>query len=107
MKTVYKSNGIVLGNHWGGGSGSYAATTFHSDISKKHLLKQNENALKDGSLDSGMGFENLIGARIIIETIRSRCIHGKIYTNSEYEEITLGVVTEEQEQFLIQALNTF
>ena len=40
MKQTFKSNGIVLGNYWGGGSGSYKATTFHSNISKENLIEK-------------------------------------------------------------------
>lgn len=100
MKTTYKSNGVVFGNYWGGGSGSFTATTFHSDISKEDLIEQNEKALESGSLDSGMGYESLIGALITIEIITTTEIKDKLFTNKEYEDIFIGELTEEQKDFL-------
>ena len=88
MKQTFNSNGIVLGNYWGGGSGSYKATTFHSGISKEDLINQNEKALENGSLDSGMGYESLIGALIVIQTVSCVEIDGEIYTNKKEEDLS-------------------
>lgn len=100
MKTTYKSNGIVLGNYWGGGSGLYKATTFHSDISIEDLIEQNKKALESGALDSGMGYESLIGALITIETKTTIEYEGKEFTNKEYEDVFIGDLTDEQMEFL-------
>jgi hypothetical protein len=100
QKISYTSNGRVLGNYWGGGSGSYAATSFHSDISKEDLIKQNEEALKSGALDSGMGYESLIGALLIIETRTEIIFEGKLYKNLEHENYFIGDLNEEQKEFL-------
>lgn len=99
-KVTYKSNGVVLGNYWGGGKGSYAATTFHSDISKEDLIEQNKQALKSGALDSGMGYESLIGALINIETITTLTYKDKPYINREYDNEFIGELTEEEMEFL-------
>ncbi len=99
-KITYKSNGLVYGNYWGGGSGAYAATTFHSDISKEDLIEQNNKALESGALDSGMGYESLIGALLVIKTKETREIDGKTFTSSEYEEMFIGELTEEDKDFL-------
>lgn len=99
-KVTYKSNGVVLGNYWGGGRGSYAATTFHSDISKEDLIEQNNKALANGRLDSGMGYESLIGALITIETISTLTYKDKPYVNIEYEDEFIGELTEEEIEFL-------
>lgn len=102
MKTSisFESKGYVLGNYWGGGSGSYPCKKLGSDISKEDLLNQNIKALNDGSLDSGMGFESLIGALITIETIRTIEFEDRIYSNSEFNEHFIGVLNDEQEEFL-------
>ena len=100
MKVTYKSDGLVLGNYWGGGSGSYTATTLHSNISKEDLIEQNKRALESGALDSGMGYESLIGALIIIETKSVIEHEGKEFTNKEYEEVFIGNLTDEQKEFL-------
>ena len=103
MKTTisYESKGFVLGNYWGGGQGSYPSIKFSSDISEDDLLEQNNKALNDGSLDSGMGYESLIGALITIETIRTIEFEDRIYVNSEFNEHFIGVLNDEQEEFLL------
>jgi hypothetical protein len=102
MKTSfsYESKGVVLGNYWGGGQGSYPCIKLGSDISEEDLLNQNIKALNDGSLDSEMGFESLIGALINIETIRAIEIEDRIYRNSEFNEHLIGNLNDEQEEFL-------
>jgi hypothetical protein len=97
---TYKSTGIVLGNYWGGGAGSYQARKFEADT-KEELLKQANKALKDGSLDSGMGYESLIGALIEIEMIETVLIDGKEYSRSEFESTFIGNLTGDQEDFLL------
>jgi len=42
-------------------------------------------ALKDGSIDSGMGYESLIGAMMVIEIIETITIDNKEYNNSAFE----------------------
>ena len=100
--TTYKASGMVLGNYWGGGSGSYPAKRLSSD-SLTELRKQIISGIKDGSLDSGMGYESLIGAIMYIETIETREIDGKTFIATEQETQFFGDMTEEQEEFLIEA----
>jgi hypothetical protein len=76
MRKKFNSSGLVYGNYWGGGKGSYPAKKFSSDF-YEDLIAKNENALKDGSLDSGMGYESLIGALLNIETIEIIEFEGK------------------------------
>lgn len=99
MKTTYKSTGYVLGNYWGGGKGSYPATTLYNE-SKKELIKEAEQLLKNGGLDSGMGYESLIGAILYIDTIRETEIDGRVFVNVSTEEELIGEMTLEEEEFL-------
>lgn len=98
---TYKATGIVLGNCWGGGICGYAAETL-TDNSITGLHKQVEDGIKDGSLDSGMGFESLIGAVMVIDKIDSREIDGKTFIAHDYENAVFGDVTPEQEEILIE-----
>ena len=98
-KVKYKSSGIVFGNYWGGGKGAYSATNFEAD-SKEKLIKKCNEALEDGSLDSGMGYESLIGALINVEIETTIKAKGKEFTNKEYESEFIGNLTEEEEYFL-------
>jgi len=97
----YHSKGIVLGNYWGGGSGTYTAREF-TTYSLEELLKLNNKALKDGSLDSGMGYESLIGAIITVIITTKIVIEDKDFYNTEEEEHYVGELTEEQIKFLEQ-----
>jgi hypothetical protein len=99
MTIKYKSKGVVLGNTWGGGRGSYPTIGIKCD-DLEHLIELNKEALKDGSLDSGMGFESLIGALLNIETIRTIEVDGRLYTTTETENLLIGDLTEKQIDFL-------
>jgi hypothetical protein len=98
---TYKATGIVLGNCWGGGICGYAATEIRA-TNRASLVQQIENGLKDGSLDSGMGYESLIGAIMVIDTIDSREIDGKAFIAHDYENDFFGDITPEQEEMLIE-----
>ena len=101
MKTTikYVSEGIVYGNFWGGGKGSYAAEKLGA-ATKEILLKEANEMLKTGGLDSGMGYESLIGALLSITKITTKVIQGKSYTNKETELEFIGDLTEEEMEFL-------
>ena len=60
-KISYHAEGFLLGNLWGGGKGAYPTIKLTSD-SIYGIRELAENALSDGSLDSGMGYQSLIGA---------------------------------------------
>jgi hypothetical protein len=103
MKTTFKSTGLVLGNLWGGGTGAYRSIELSSDT-REELIKQATNALNDGSLDSGMGYESLIGAILLVETIKTVEVDGEEFTRSEFETEYIGNLTEEQQDFLFDNL---
>ncbi len=99
---TYKATGIVLGNYWGGGQGGYAATEITA-TNRVSLIQQIENGIKDGSLDSGMGYESLIGAVMMIDEIDTRKIDGKTFIAHDYESEMFGDLTEKQQDFLLEA----
>ena len=98
---TYKATGIVLGNCWGGGQCGYKAESLTA-TNRASLVQQIENGIKDGSLDSGMGYESLIGAIMEIDTIDSREIDGKTFIAHNYEEEIFGDVTVEQQEMLFE-----
>ena len=85
----YHSSGFVLGQLWGGGKGGYPTRTFSAD-SLEELLELNKAALADGSLDSGMGFERLLAAKLNITTETSVVIEGEVFTNKQYDFEYIG-----------------
>lgn len=98
MKT-YRSEGLVYGKLWGGGEGAYPARKLER-MNRDTLLAKAKEMLEDGSLDSGMGYEYLIGALLVIEEIETITVNELDYQRSEYEYIFLGHLTEDQRQFL-------
>ncbi|HEY4755804.1 MAG TPA: hypothetical protein VIH28_07115 [Ignavibacteriaceae bacterium] len=98
MKTSFKSTGTVLGNLWGGGTGAYPATKL-TGKTKDEIIKQATKGL-DGSLDSGMGFERLLGAELIIVKTTTTVIEGKVFTCDEIEYEFVGELTDKQKEFL-------
>lgn len=99
MKTTFKSTGLVLGNFWGGGSGSYPSIKLSADT-REELIKQATDALNDGSLDSGMGYESLMGAILLVEIIKTVEVDSEEFTRSDFETEFIGELTEEQQDFL-------
>lgn len=96
---TYKATGIVLGNCWGGGVCGYAAHEIRA-TNRASLVQQIENGIENGSLDSGMDFESLIGALMVIDEIDSRKIDGKAFIAHGYEDEFFGDITPEQEEML-------
>ena len=101
-KTVkFTATGNVLGNLWGSGKGSYHATQITADTESEIIKIANEK-LNDGSLDGGAGFENLIGAILIIEKVTTVEIDGDIFTNCSVETEFIGALTEKERKFLAE-----
>jgi hypothetical protein len=99
MTTKFSAIGIVLGNTWGGGSGGYSTVVIEADT-KEELLEIANKKLNDGSLDAGMGFESLIGAKLMIKKSETIEIDGKLFTHTESEIELIGNLTDEQADFL-------
>ena len=96
---VYKATGYVYGKLWGGGEGAYPAETINS-ASYDDLCTQIKDGIESGGLDSGMGYQNLIGAVMYIDTITDMEIEGKIFSNVDTTQELFGDLTQDQENFL-------
>ena len=68
MIKKFRSKGLAYGKYWGGGEGAYQAEELTGET-KEELLEKANTMLTDGSLDSGMGYESLIGAILDVSTI--------------------------------------
>ena len=99
----YIARGLVYGNYWGGGRGAYASETIKAPTIKK-LLETAKKMLKDGSLDSGMGYESLIGAAFDVEEVETIEKNGKKYSRSEYSIELIGKLNEKEREFLTENL---
>jgi len=103
MSKRYVAKGYVLGNYWGGGTGAYPARKVTGET-KDAVLAEAKKKLDDGSLDSGMGYESLIGAILDIEEIETVTVDGKEFERSENEIEFIGDLNESQCSFLTDCL---
>lgn len=106
MSKSYSAEGIVWGRLWGGGKGGYAARKLYA-TSKSELYRKIENALDDGSLDSGMGYEHLLGAVMVIITKTTITVGGDLFTNEssyfeDFGDVPEDIVNELEEQLLFE-----
>lgn len=96
----YKSRGVVLGNLWQGGRGFYPAEGLEAKT-KAELLKKAKEMLKSGALDSGMGFDGLNSAYLMIEEIETIKKNGKEYKNNNFFDEFIGKPSEEEKKQFI------
>jgi len=99
MEKEYKANGLVYGKYWGGGEGSYQAESYQSKT-KKGLDKLINKGVNDGSIDSGMGYQEILGAFMIVEKIITIKKDGEEYKRSEHNGEFYGNLAEKQQDFL-------
>ena len=97
--TNYIATGYVLGNLWGGGEGAYPSSQVEAKT-RKEVLRKAKKELSTGGLDSGMGFESLIGALLTLRKIETIIVKNKDYLRSDYEDIFIGKLSGKQEEFL-------
>lgn len=99
-RTTFMARGWVLGNLWGGGTGGYMAKTLYGDTFEE-IKKQAEEGIKDGSLDSGMGYESLIGAKLRVVKTEIAEINGKEFSHDTVlRPLYIGNLTYKQKMFL-------
>lgn len=95
----YIAKGLVYGLFWGGGEGTYPARTIVSS-SMSDLTEKIMKGIDNGSLDSGMGYQRLIGAIMDITTETTIVIGGEDYVNKSYTTEFFGDLSENQQEFL-------
>ena len=100
-KFSYDSTGLVFGNLWGGAKGSYPARKLTAETLDDLMAQANEGL--DGGLDSGMGFERLLGAVLFITKKTTITMNEKPFCNKEsLEPVFIGELTDEEKDFLIE-----
>lgn len=102
-KIEFIAKGLVYGNTWGGGKCGYQSKELKANT-REELLQQATKGIENGSLDSGMGYESIIGAALVITKITIVTIKGKNYKNKESEIALIGNLTEEEQDLLINYL---
>ena len=95
----FVANGTVYGTFWGGGKGYYPSRKLEGS-SLEEIKKLAEDGL-DGTLDSGMGFKDLLGTLLYVTRIECVEIDGKDFYHEEYETLIIGDLTDDQVDFLM------
>lgn len=100
MKTSYSAKGYVVGNHWGGkDKGAYPSEEVKAETLEE-LKTKIEKGICDGSLDSGFGFQNLIGAYMCVTTHRTIEVEEFLFENTSCDYEFYGQLTESDVEFL-------
>jgi len=100
MSKSYSATGVVYGNCWGGGKCRYAATELSGFSSLRALKTEAKEMLKTGALDSGMGYESLIGALLYIRKETTITFKKKVFYNVEIFPWFVGKLSVEEGDFL-------
>lgn len=103
MESKFKAKGMVLGNLWGGGKGAYPTIEVAAD-SREEVHSLIKIHLNSGSLDSGMGFESLVGAVMIVTKITRIEVDGLPFSNRQEEVELFGDLNEFEQEFLLDNL---
>lgn len=78
---TYKAKGVVIGYTWGGGLAGYASENIVTST-LKNTKSEIKRRIEDGTLDSGFGFETVIGAIMKITRIKTIQMNDGLYTNT-------------------------
>jgi hypothetical protein len=105
-KTIkYTLKGYVFGSLWGGGKGFYPAVPLYGTNLKKILTDAEKNL---NQLDSGMGFQEVLGAIYFPTKIETIYINGKEYSNKEYlDNEVIGDIDERNLDYFYDNLDGF
>lgn len=107
MEKTFSATGLVYGNLWGGGKGSYPSESFERFTSLKALMAKARKMLKSGALDSGMGFNGLQGAVLLVKEIQTIKQDGKLFCRSESTHHFIGKLSSKEKGFLLDNINMF
>lgn len=100
-KTEYIAKGLVYGKLWGGGTGAYPSEVVQAKTLKT-LEKKILKGIETGALDSGMGYEELIGAIMNITKITTIEQNGEEYHKKDNELKFYGTLSEKEKNFLTE-----
>ena len=104
MQLEYRSTGLVWGNFWGSGQGGYPASPLGPYDTKEELLAEANKQLESGALDSGMGYESLIGAVLVIRQRRTVLVEGEAFHATVNDITAIGNLTDPIYEFLEERL---
>lgn len=94
-RIYYTADGVVLGNFWGGGGGWYPARKYYGGIFTP-LKNEIKEDFESGALDSGMGYESLVGAFMVVVKHTIIEYKGKKFENETSSRMWLGSVNKRE-----------
>lgn len=103
---VFYVSGIVLGTLYSGEMGAYTASRYKT-ATYEEAITEGLRKLKDGSLDSGMGFKELKGALLIINEQTTVEVNNEKYLNEKIEEEFIGELSGYESDFLLDTAFLF
>jgi hypothetical protein len=98
-KIKYTSEGYVYGTFWGGGEGAYPARKLEA-ATLDELIKQAQEGVDTGSLDSGMGYERVLGAILCVTVQTIIVVNKELFSNEKTTIKYVGSLTTKQKLFL-------
>ena len=101
-KVKFIAKGIVLGHLWMGSLGTTGSISIEGD-SIEDITEKATELLEKNKLTGTGDFESEVGAMLGVDIITTITVEGKEFKNTEYEEITLGVMTDEEFEALQDA----
>ena len=96
-KVHYNANGVVVGNLWGGGEAWYPARIY-GGTNFTLMYSEIKEDFKSGALDSGMGFESLEGAMMVVVKHITIDIKGVSFVNVSSRKMWLGKINKREAQ---------
>lgn len=103
-KVKYRASGYIMGNLWSGGKGIYPAKTVEAE-NEEELKDIINGMIEDKTLDSGMGFESLVGAGLNITKIEKIKVNDRWYTHKYKPEFNLfGNMTMQDESEVMDVI---
>ena len=106
-KKEWRAEGLCYGKYWGGGEGSFEATKYSCYTSEEELVDTIVSDIDNGNIDSGMGYESMLGAVMRVTRTITLDFKGKIFINEESKVAIFGDLTEEQSDFLLEVYNGY
>jgi hypothetical protein len=96
---TWNATGLVYGRNWGFNYGTYPSISFQNN-SYEGLIDEANKALANETIDSGMGFESILGALLKITCTTSIEIEDYEFKHTSFDTEFIGDLTEEQIEFL-------
>ena len=111
IKSTYSAKGLVVGRCWGGGLAGYPTVKYEGYSSVENLLNLVRVQLRENrGIDSGMGFEKLVGVALHITETMSTMIGEKEFlheTEHDVEILTLPGLDEPEKDAIQDIIDDY